>query len=106
MLKIVFTVVIVLFGLNAAHATYELGFALYGFPLAAFATLGMLWEIWIQPARDEAYRQRVLGDLGKGYPKGPINNLQDAQDLVAALEKRLDAVTGAYVDLKEQKDEA
>ena len=63
MIRIIATVVFVLFGIFAGVATHQLGLTHYGPVAALFVTGGLLWEIWIQPARDEAYRDALLADI-------------------------------------------
>lgn len=106
MIRIIATVVFVLFGLFAGVATSELGLAPYGPIAAILVTGGLLWEIWIQPARDEAYRDIILADIEnlkeRSFSPG---NLRDARDYVTHLGEQLDIVTDAYVELKEDKEE-
>lgn len=101
MIRILATIVFVVFGVFAGYATYELGFGSYGIPATTFIMAGLLWEVWIQPVRDEVNRTRLLAAIGDwDYGSYTVNNLQDAQDIITALENRLEAVTSEYVGLK------
>ena len=60
MIRIIATVVFVLFGIFAGVATHQLGLTPYGPVAALFVTGGLLWVIWIQPACDEAISDTLI----------------------------------------------
>ena len=104
--KVIATVVFVLFSLLAGQATFELGFGMYGIAAAVCVAVAMFHEIWIQPVQDEIAHQKMIESIGVwSYPKYPVNNLQDAKEIVDALERRIEAVTGAYSELKTDTNE-
>ena len=104
-LKATLTVVMMMFVLMGGYATFELGFGWPGVALTTLLAIGVLWEIWIQPGRDEAYRQQLLTeieDLRLEINDTP-RNLQDAKDTIQDLKVLLANVTDAYVELKEER---
>lgn len=106
MLRIISTIAFVVFGLFAGYATYQLGLGLYGIPLALATTAGLMWEIWIQPARDEAIYQKMISGLDDwDYKPSKVGNITTAQETISILQSRVDYVTDAYAALKaEQSD--
>lgn len=101
MIKIISTVVFTLFCALAAYSTYQLGLGLYGIPLTLFAMAGVMWEVWVQPVRDEAMRQEMLAGIGDwNFKAGKVGNLNDAKDTIDILNARVEYVTEAYAALK------
>ena len=99
MLKIIASVVFVAYGVIAGVAVNDL-FGVWSILFAVAVTCGLLWEIWIQPVRDERYRQKLLADI-EGMRFTPIEspkNVSDCQDVVIDLKERLEVVTDAYVE--------
>lgn len=104
MLKLIASVVFVAYGVMAGLAVNSL-FGTWSILFAVAVTCGLLWEIWIQPVRDEKYRQVLLAEIeGMKFDsiKSPTN-VADCRDVVDDLSERLEAVTDAYVDLKERE---
>jgi hypothetical protein len=106
MLRIISTIAFVVFGLFAGYATYQLGLGLYGIPLALATTAGLMWEIWIQPVRDDAMHKEMLDGLSDwDFKPGKVGNVSDAKETISILQSRVDYVTDAYAALKaEQSD--
>ena len=103
--KIVSTVVFFIFCVFAGHATYELGLGLYGIPLALLAMAAMMWEVWVQPVRDEAFRQELLKGIDEWNFEPSTSNISDAKETVRVLQDRIDYVTDAYTALKAEQEE-
>ena len=107
--RMILTVVMILFVMMGGHAMFSLGFGWPGFILTILLAVGILWEIWVQPFRDEAYRQEILGDIENfkemlDRAKAPTN-LQDATDTIEDLEMQLSVVSGAYIELREDQED-
>jgi hypothetical protein len=101
MFKIISTVVFAVFFALAGYSTYQLGLGLYGIPLALLAMASVMWEVWIQPERDEAMRQEMLTGIGDwNFKAGRVGNLNDAKDAIDILNSRVEYVTEAYAALK------
>ena len=106
MFKIISTVVFFVFCVLAGNATYELGFGLYGIPLSLLTLAAMMWEVWIQPARDDAAYKELLSGLDEwDFKPTKVNNLSDAKATVDILKDRVDYVTSAYAALKAEQGE-
>lgn len=104
LLKIVSTIAFAVFCILAGYSTYQLGLGLYGIPLTLLAMAGAMWEVWVQPVRDEARRQAMLAGLDDwDYKPARLGNIADAKEAVADLEDRVRYVTEAYAMLKEEQ---
>lgn len=102
--KIISTIAFAVFCILAGYSTYQLGLGLYGIPLTLLAMAGVMWEVWVQPERDEAMRQEMLTGIGDwDYEVGRVSNLTDAKDAVDILKARVDYVTEAYATLKAEQ---
>ena len=101
MIKIIASVVFILFGFLAAQALNSL-FGHWSVLFALFVTAGLMWEIWGQPIRDEKYRQELLAEIEglKFVEVSKIHNVTDARDVIDGLQERLECVSSAYVELK------
>ncbi len=105
-IKIVSTVVFLAFCLMAGNATYELGFGLYGIPLTLLTLAAMMWEVWVQPVRDEAMYQKMIAGLDDwDYKPKKVGNITTAQETIGVLQARVDYVTDAYATLKAEQEE-
>ena len=109
MIRIIASIVFVIFGGMAMVATHQLGFGAIGYIGSLFVVGGLLWEIWIQPARDEAHRQTILDDIENfkemlDKVKDPTN-LQDAKETVHNIGVALETVADAYVELREDAED-
>ena len=105
-IKIISTVVFSAFCLLAGHATYQLGFGLYGIPLALLVLAALMWEVWIQPVRDDAAYQELLTGLDDwDFKPTRTGNLADAKETIDILKDRVDYVTSAYAALKAEQGE-
>lgn len=106
-IKIVSTVIFLAFCLMAGNATYELGFGLYGIPLALLTLAAMMWEVWIQPVRDDAAYQEMLTGLDDwDFKPTRTGNLADAKETIDILTDRVAYVTDAYAALKAERSDA
>lgn len=104
-IQIISTVVFAVFCVLAATSVYNLGLGWYAVPLVALVFAGVMWEVWIQPKRDEAIRKELLTGIGDWDYSVKINNLSDAKDAVDILETRVEYVTEAYATLKAEQEE-
>jgi len=106
MFKIISTVVFFVFCVLAGNATYELGFGLYGIPLALLVLAALMWEVWIQPVRDEVAYQEMLTGLDEwDFKPTRAGNLADAKETIDILTDRVAYVTDAYAALKAEQNE-
>lgn len=106
-IKIVSTVVFLAFCLMAGNATYELGFGLYGIPLTLLTLAAMMWEVWVQPVRDEAMYQKMIAGLDDwDFKPGKVGNVSDAKETIDILTDRVAYVTDAYAALKAERSDA
>ena len=106
MIKIVSTIVFALFCIFAASAIYQLGLGLYSVPLTVLVFAGLMWEVWIQPARDEAIYQKMISGLDDwDYRPKRVGNITTAQETISTLQTRVDYVTDAYAALKAEREE-
>lgn len=104
-IKVMLTTVMLLFVLMGAHAVVSLGFGWHGVILPVIMAIGVLWEIWYQPIRDEAYRQQILQEI-EGFDMFEMKNPQnilDAKLLIADLATQLTVARDAYIELKENQ---
>lgn len=106
MIRIASTIVFALFCLLAAYSTYQLGLGLYSVPLTVLVFAGLMWEVWIQPARDEAMYQKMIAGLDDwDYKPKKVGNITTAQETIGVLQARVDYVTDAYAALKAEQEE-
>ena len=106
MIKIIASVVFVAYGIMAGFAVHDL-FGPWTVLVAVAVAAALLWEIWVQPARDEKYRQQLLTDIqGMKFDDIPkVGNVSDARDIIGDLQEQLHVVSSAYIELKEQEDD-
>ena len=105
-IQIISTVVFAVFCVLAAASVYNLGLGWYTVPLVTLVFAGLMWEVWIQPARDEAMYQKMIAGLDDwDYKPKKVGNITTAQETIGVLQARVDYVTDAYAALKAEQEE-
>ncbi len=107
MTKIIATVVFLAFMIMTSFAVAGLGGSWPVQILIVAMSGALMWEVWVQPVRDEAYRQEILSNIENFKKDFEVHrrpgNLAKAQNVIEELETQLDVVSNAYIELKREE---